>query len=119
MKHPTLFDNPPEPDANDPYRSPEPPQVQARRDGLRMAEPFQPDIQGHIIGALYGAPDGYTRAELAEIVTRKRGTETGEQSLCDPLKRLEESKRITTNGRRLGNKGVKVTVYLHARFKSD
>jgi len=114
MKHPTLFDNPPEPDANDPYRSPEPPQVQARRDGLRMAEPKQSDHESGCVSALWGAPDGLTRVEiLAYINARRPSNPIEEQSLVN-------NKRIgVLPERRLGSKGVKVTVYMHARFKSD
>ena len=121
MKHqPSLFDNPPPPDANDPYQARrEPPQVQARRDGLRVAEPFQHDLRAGIIAALHAAPNGLTRAELLAYANDKRASNpAGEQSLCGPLKQLENDNAIWIHPeRRMGTRGVKVTVYMHNRFR--
>lgn len=94
----------------------EPPQVAARRDGLRVAEPLQHDLRGKICGALASHREGMTRLELLTYINRRwPDNSAGESSLCAPLKQLEDSGAIATlPERRMGTKGVKVTVYVHA-----
>lgn len=125
MNQPTLFDpqHTPPPKRNAPPPDPSmhaPPQVQARRDGQRAAAPLQGEFAGHIMGGLHGQPDGWDGDDVADHVSKKRGIVTARGSVCAVLKQLVDADAIWVKPeRRLGRHGVKVTVYMHNRFRSD
>ena len=125
MNQPTLFDpqTTPRPSRNAPPPDPSmhaPPQVQARRDGQRMAEPSQHDIERFIIDGLREHDDGMIGHDVADYVSQRRGIATERNSVCAALKRMVDDGLIWAQPKcRLGRHGVKVTVYMHNRFRSD
>jgi len=123
MKQPSLFDNPTPPPAHDPSMSvpSERPQAIARRESHQRSAELHASVRGFILGGLEHAgpatdtAGGMTAREVAAYVSGKRGVETGVESLTQTLLDLERDGWIVAHKcLRMGDKGRRVTVYVHA-----